>query len=111
MPVETALPFHCTVRGSPTFTETTFIVDTMMTQWDDSVAGALAAVDMEDFAGHEARLLQIEDRVDDVGDLAQAADRVQAGKLRISLDRMHRRLDDTERHGVHPDAALGIFGG
>ena len=25
MPVETALPFHCTVRGSPTLREMTFI--------------------------------------------------------------------------------------
>jgi hypothetical protein len=41
-----------------------------------SVAGALAAVDMEDLAGHEARRLEVKDRFDDVGDLAHVPDRV-----------------------------------
>jgi len=38
------------------------------------MAGALAAVDVEDFAGHEARPSEVEDRIDDVGNLAQPAD-------------------------------------
>ena len=49
-----------------------------------SVAGALAAIDMEDLAGHEARGFEVEDRVDDVGDLAHTADRVQGGELRLA---------------------------
>ena len=39
-----------------------------------SVPRALAAVDVKDFARHEAGPFQVEDRVDDVGDLAQPAD-------------------------------------
>jgi hypothetical protein len=49
------------------------------------VAGALPAVDMEDLAGDEAGRLEIEDRLDDVGDLAYTAERVLGGELRMSL--------------------------
>ena len=41
-----------------------------------SVAGALAAIDVKDLAGHEIGL-ELEDRVNNVGDLAHMADRVQ----------------------------------
>ena len=73
------------------------------------MAGALAAVDVEDFAGHEAGPFEIEDRVGDVRDLAQPADWVQGGELRIFLDRMHWRLDRARRHRIHSDPALGIL--
>ncbi len=47
-----------------------------------SVARALAAVDVQDLAGDERRVLQVEHRVDDVVDLADAADRVQCRQER-----------------------------
>ena len=50
-----------------------------------SVAGALAAVDVQDLAGHERGAFEIQDRVDDVADLAHAADRVQRGERRVRL--------------------------
>ena len=74
-----------------------------------SVASALAAIDVKDFAGHEAGPFEVEDRVDDVGDLAQTADRVQGGELCILLDGMHWRLDVARRDRVHSDAAFGIL--
>src|SRR5262245_63237149 len=74
-----------------------------------SVACALAAVDVKDLAGHEARRLEVEDRVDDVRDLAHAADRMESGEPGIGLDGMHRRLDDAQRDGVHPAAPRGIL--
>src|SRR4029077_6362898 len=74
-----------------------------------SVAPALTTVDVKDFARHEAGRLKVEDRVDDVGDLAHMANRVQDAKLRMRLDGMHRRLDDAQGHGVHPDAVLRIL--
>jgi hypothetical protein len=49
-----------------------------------SVARALPAVDVQDFARHEAGRLEIEDRFDDVGDFAQTADRVQAASTYVS---------------------------
>jgi hypothetical protein len=62
---------------------------------------ALAAVDVQDFARHEAGRLEIEDRVDDVGDLTHMADRVQGVELWMRLDGMHRRLDDTQLRRLH----------
>jgi hypothetical protein len=73
------------------------------------VARALAAVDMKDFARHEAGRLEVEDRADDVGDLAHAADWVQVGELRMRLEGMHRRLDDAQRDRVYPNTVLGIL--
>src|SRR5438445_11271329 len=43
-------------------------------------AGVLAAVDAQDLAGHEGRMLEIEDRLDDIAHLAHAANRVELGK-------------------------------
>ena len=43
-------------------------------QWAVSVTRALAAVDVKDFAGYEAGRFEVEDRADDVGDLAQMAE-------------------------------------
>src|SRR5260221_11397228 len=74
-----------------------------------SVARALTTVDVKDFARHEAGRLEVEDRVDDVGDLTHMADRVQDAKLRMRLDGMHRRLDGAQGHGVHPDTVLRIL--
>jgi hypothetical protein len=72
------------------------------------MAGALAAVDVEDFAGHEAGPFEVEDRIDDVGNLAQPADWVQVASCAYS-DGMHWRLDGARRHRVHSDPALGIL--
>ena len=54
------------------------------------MACALAAIDVKDFACHEARPFEVKDRIDDVGDLAQPAHRVQGGELRILRDGMRR---------------------
>src|SRR5260221_14195498 len=74
-----------------------------------SMAGVLAAIDVQDFARHEASLLEVKNRLDDVGDLPHAAQRMQGGELRMRLGGMHWRLDDTERDGVHSDTALCIL--
>jgi len=52
-------------------------------RWMDggSVPCALTAVDMQDLAGDELRGLEIEDRVDDVRDLAHAADRMNPASM------------------------------
>ena len=73
------------------------------------MAGALTAVDVQDFAGHEAGLFEIKDRIDDILDLTHVADRVQGAERRVRLGGMHRRLDDAGRDRVHADAALGVF--
>jgi hypothetical protein len=71
------------------------------------MARALAAINVNGLACHEAGRFEIEDRVDDVGNLAHAAKRVHLSELRMRLDRMHRRLDNARRDRVHPDTALG----
>ncbi len=64
---------------------------------------------MEDFAGHERRTLQIEDGIHDVRHLTHVAHGMESAERLVNFERMHRRLDDTQRHCVHADAALGIF--
>ena len=61
------------------------------------MARALAAINVNGLARHEAGRFKIEDRADDVEDLAHAAKRVQLSELRMRLDRMHRRLDNARR--------------
>src|SRR5712675_604433 len=69
-----------------------------------SVAGALAAVDMQDLAGDERRGFQEQHGIDDVAGFSHAADRMQRGKEVMCLWSMHRGLDDAGRNGVNPDA-------
>jgi hypothetical protein len=72
-------------------------------------AGALAAVDVQDFAGHEAGTFEIENASTmslispmwPTGCSAPSAACVSTG--------MHRRLDDAGRDRVHADAALGVL--
>jgi len=69
----------------------------------------LAAIDIQRFAGDEAGTLQIEHGIDDFAHLTQAADRMQGAEELMRFRRMHRRPDDTGRHRIHANAALGIF--
>src|SRR6266436_8422670 len=85
------------------------MVSSILQHRSASVAGALTTVDVKDFARHKTGSLEVEDRVDDVGDLAHMADRVQPAKLRMRLDGMHRRLYDAQGHGIHPDTILRIL--
>ena len=77
-----------------------------------SVASDLTAVDVEDLAGNERRGLEVEDAVDDVGDLPYVPHwwelRAEPG---VALRWMHRRLDDARRDSVHSDAAGGVLDG
>src|SRR5262245_18862902 len=81
----------------------------MRTFGSRSVTGALAAVDMQDLARHEAGLFEIEDGVSDVRHLAHVADRMQDSERGVGLGGVHRRLDDAGRDRVHADALLGVF--
>jgi hypothetical protein len=58
------------------------------------VTGALAAIDMQDFAGDEGGALQEQDGVNDVLCLSHASDRMQVGEELVGLGRVHRCLDD-----------------
>ena len=49
------------------------------------MSGALAAVDVQDLAGDERRVLQIQDGVDDIVDVAHPAERMQAGEGGVRL--------------------------
>jgi hypothetical protein len=53
------------------------------------VTCALASVDMQDRARHEAGGFQVENRADNVGDLAHMAHWVQGVELRVCFDGMH----------------------
>jgi hypothetical protein len=73
------------------------------------VARALPTVDVKDFARHEAGPFEVEDGLDNGGELAETANRVQGSELSICLDGMHRRLDGAGCDRVHPDTALRIL--
>ena len=73
------------------------------------MTGALASVDMEHLAGHEAGGFEVEDCFDDVGNLAHAAERVKLAECLMRLGWVHGRLHDARRDGIHANAALGIF--
>ena len=56
----------------------------------------LATVHMQDLAGDEAGILQIEDRVDDVVDLAETTDGMQFRQGVVGRRIVHRRADYPE---------------
>ena len=69
----------------------------------------LATVHMQDLAGDEAGILQIEDRVDDVVDLAETTDRMQFRQGVVGRRIVHRGADHPEGDGVRADAAAGVL--
>src|SRR5437763_15620712 len=74
-------------------------------------AGVLAAVDAQDLARHERRMLEIEDRLGDIAGLAHAADRVELGERLVGRLWVHRCLDDAGGDGVGAHAAAGELDG
>src|SRR5260370_29024911 len=70
-------------------------------------AGVLAAVDAQDLAGHERRMLEIEDRIDDIAGLAHAADRVELGERLVARLGGHRWFDDARGDRVNAHATAG----
>src|SRR5207249_11471826 len=70
-------------------------------------AGVLAAVDAQDLAGHERRMLEIENRLGDIAGLAHAADRVELGERpvgRLGVDRKSTRLNSS-----HVSISYAVF--
>ncbi len=75
------------------------------------MAGALAAVDMQDLAGDEARPFEIKDRPDDVVDLTHTPDRMHCRETLVGRGRMQRRPNVSGRECVHADATSGVLDG
>src|SRR6266536_2773969 len=69
-----------------------------------SVPRGLSAVDVQDLASDEAGTFAVQDRVDDVADGAQPADRVKAGHALVGRGVMVGRLDDSRGDGVDSHA-------
>src|SRR3954452_17019218 len=76
-----------------------------------SVAGDLAAVDVQDLSGDERRRLQEENPVDHIADLTDASERVEPSERVVRLRGMLRRLDDAQRDRVDPNAAGRVLDG
>jgi hypothetical protein len=66
---------------------------------------------VQDFAGHERRVLQVEHRIDDVGDFTNASYRVQLRQRLVLRWLVHRRLDDAESDCVGTNSTRGVFDG
>lgn len=58
-----------------------------------SMTGDLAAIDMQNFACHERRRIQIQDRFDDVAHFAHAAHWMQRAEFRVQVRGKQRSLD------------------
>src|SRR5207237_3861795 len=74
-------------------------------------AGVLATVDAQDLAGHEGRMLEVEDRLGDIAGLAHAADRVELGERLVGRLGVHRCLDDAGGDRVDAHTAAGELDG
>lgn len=75
------------------------------------MASGLAAIDVQRFACDEVGALEVKDRVDDIGDLAQPADRVQGRQQGVCFRLVHGRADNARRDRVHANAAAREFDG
>jgi len=69
------------------------------------VARTLTTIHMQDLAGDERGVLQVNDRVDGFVDLAKAAHRVQQGQRVVRGRIVHRCADDAERDSVGANPA------
>ena len=69
------------------------------------MTGALATVDVQNFASHERGVFQKQDRVDDILNFAHASDRMQLRKELMCLGSVHRRLHNAGSYGVHPQGS------
>ena len=67
-----------------------------------SISGGPPAVDTECLPGDECGALEVQDPINDVGDLPDAAERVQPSEFRVLVWAVHRRLDHAERDRVDP---------
>ena len=65
----------------------------------------LTPVDVQGLAGDERGLFEIQDRVDDVADLANSADGVKADHVFVGGRVVLRGLDDPRGDGVDSDAS------
>src|SRR6202034_1703483 len=74
-----------------------------------SVAGALAAVDVQDLAGDERGGLEVENAGHHVADLAEAPHGMQLREGREGFRWVQRRLDNAKRDGVCPDTPRRVL--
>src|SRR3954449_443963 len=73
------------------------------------MTSTLAAVNVQYLASNKVGRLEVKDCIDDIGDRAHMAHRMQGVELCMRRWMMHRRLYDTERNRVDPNPALGVF--
>jgi len=69
------------------------------------VRGGLAAVDVQDLARDKGGLLEVEDAVDHVADVAYPTERVQGFQYRVRIRVMQWGCDGIERDSVDSHAA------
>jgi hypothetical protein len=78
----------------------------------DSVACALSAVDVQDLAGHERCVLEVESTVHDVCDSAYVVLRMHPGVGIVRIDAgMHWGVDHAGGDRVDPNTLARIFNG
>ena len=59
------------------------------------VAGGLAAIDVEDLACHKTCAIEVEHRIDDIGDVSHPPHGMECSQCLMRFSRMHRRLYDS----------------
>jgi hypothetical protein len=64
---------------------------------------------MDELASDEFGSLKIENRVDNLANLAHATERMQAGKGFMAFWGVHRRFNDARSDRIHPNPVLSVF--
>ena len=64
---------------------------------------------MQDLAGDERRLLQVQDRLDDVVDLGHTPERMLCGERAAGVLRMHQGAHHAERDGIDADVPRRVL--
>src|SRR5579871_1450542 len=95
--------------GSTTTSSPRWMPAPEMPGFDASPAGGLTTIDVQRLARDECGAFEIEDGIDDVADLADAAQRVKGIEALVRLGVVGGGPDDAERDGIHAHALRRIF--
>src|ERR1700722_3929895 len=76
-----------------------------------SVSGTLTTVHVQDLAGDEVRVLQVQHGLDAIVDLADTPQRMHLGQCFVGRYVVHGGANVTESDSVAPDAVLRVLDG
>ena len=73
------------------------------------MTGCLPAIDVKNFSSDEIRRVEIQYCIHDFRYFSHATYRMERGKERMDVGRVHGGLDNSRRDGIHAHAVFGMF--